>query len=87
MATNKQIKTALGLRDGASGRQVENAAIREWIAGGHELLDSLELANRLNERLHDQPESSDSRQLLRLLKSCRDQMLQQVRDLELEEQC
>lgn len=84
MASNRQIKTALGLRDSASSRQVENAAIRAWVAGGNELLDALELANRVNETLQmrGDVESSNSRKLLRLLKSCRDQMLESIREME-----
>jgi hypothetical protein len=82
MATNREIKAALGLRDGASGRQVENAAIRAWCVGGDDLLDSMEKVNRLASRLCErgiagQDEANEALNQLRIL---RDVMLTFVRN-------
>ena len=51
--STKEIREALGIRSGASSRQVFNAAIRRWLVGGDDLLDSIELVNRLVSRLRD----------------------------------
>lgn len=81
MATNREIKAALGLREGASGRQVENAAIRDWCVGGDDLLDAMEKVNRLATRLRErglagQDEAQEALESLRVL---RDIMLSVVR--------
>lgn len=81
MATNREIKAALGLRSGASGRQVENAAIRAWCVGGDDLLDSMERVNRLATRLSErglagQDEAQAALENLRIL---REVMLSVVR--------
>lgn len=81
MATNREIKSDLGLRDGASGRQVENAAIRAWCVGGDDLLDSMEIVNRLATRLRERNlAGQDEAQLaLERLRVLREVMLSVVR--------
>ena len=81
MATNKEIKAALGLRDGASGRQVENAAIRAWCVGGDDLLDAMEKANRLHQRLRERNLAGqrEAERALDELRELRELMLEVVR--------
>lgn len=81
MATNREIKAALGLREGASGRQVENAAIRAWCVGGDDLLDAMELVNRLAARLRERKLAGqdEAQAALERLKMLREVMLSVVR--------
>lgn len=53
MTTKREIIAALGLREGAGTRQAYNAAIREWMVGGDDLLDGIEKINRLVSRLRE----------------------------------
>jgi hypothetical protein len=83
VATNREIKEALGLRPGAAGRQVENSAIRAWCVGGDDLLDGMELVNRLAFRLRERGIAGveDAELSLSHLRVVRDLMLVHVRSI------
>lgn len=44
-----EMRQKLGLSDSASGKQVDNAAIREWCEGGAALLDAMHQLHLLKE--------------------------------------
>lgn len=80
--TNREIKAALGMRDGASGRQVENAAIRAWCVGGEDILDALRLLHRSCIRSRERGltrQAELSQKAIELLSEIRENMLAWVR--------
>lgn len=76
MATKREIIAALGLREGASTRQAYNAAIRKMQVGGDDLLDALNLVDRLYVRLkeRDLPGQREAKMALDSLVQLRDLM-------------
>lgn len=49
----KEMRAMLGLPVSTGGRRTINKAIREWCIGGDDLIESIELVNRLHTRLKE----------------------------------
>jgi hypothetical protein len=86
MASRQELRDALGLTKNANARQTENKAIRAYCVGGDDLLDALELVNRLATRLRERgiAGANDAQLALDMLIVVRELMLEFLRSTPIE---